>query len=175
MVLASVEFLNAKSPNPFSVFTVDHRTGAIQLLASPPKSGWGTPWTMDIHGALELYGQTPQEDEVRFKSFPNPGGSPTTVNAGFSLTLETTVTAKNPASLLLLGIRKLSVPVCGTQLLVDPLLMIPVLPSPTPTKPVTLPLPIPDNTMLGTTILAQWALCTATSCKASRGLKIVTH
>ena len=174
--MLSNEFPNTsiKSPNPFSVFTVDHRTGAIKLLTKPPASGWGAPWALDIHGAMEHYGQTPQENAVGFKSFPNPGGSPTAGNAKFSLTLETTVTAKNPASLLLLGVRKLGVPLLGTRLLVDPVAVFSVV-SPTPTKPVTLTFPTPKNMLPGITVFAQWALCAAGTCNGSRGLKIVTQ
>ena len=54
------------------------------------------------------------------------GGSPNTGNAGFSLTLETTATTTNPSSLLFLGVRENDLPLVGTRLLLDPLIVFPV-------------------------------------------------
>ena len=128
-----------------------------------------------MHGSIQPYGGTAQAREVRFRTFPNPGGAPLVGSSTFSLTLETTVNAASGAtSLFLLGAQPLRVPLLNSTLLVNPAIVVGVS-TPTPSTSVTVPLPIPAGAPKGAVAFAQWVICAAGACRASRGIKIVTR
>jgi hypothetical protein len=177
--MGSHEFLtyttSKSSPNPFSLFTVDHRTGAIELLTGPPASGWGAPWGLDIHGVMENYGAaTDGQNHYSFETFPNPGGSPTVGNTGFTLTMAS-APGTAAVSALALSFGRGSTTILGAEILVD-LASTVAVPVPTGSS-VPYALPIPNvPSLIGLVVTAQSVHLEASGVLvASRGLEITVH
>ena len=159
----------ANAGTPVRSLVLLTRTGGETVLVSPNRA---TIAGIDVNPNPEAFGaSSPGAGRYDWRLTPNPGGLPLVGNAGFSLTIEATTISP---SMLVLASRRLATPItiAGVQIHTDlgSIVFSPILQA---GPSMTLPLPIPANTVLvGLPLYAQtFHLEGGASLAASAGLE----
>jgi hypothetical protein len=128
---------------PHSAYWVTPAGGST-LLVSRATAGWSVPCGIDVNpDPVGTGGGTPGVATYTWALAPNPGGLPTVGNASFSVTVQASSGAA--AGLFGLSFAPAAIPVGGITVLIDPALLLLLLPA---APGVPIPLGIPAVPML---------------------------